>query len=72
MQAYEATLVIATICERIMRERPDLPIITIHDSFLTTEEHVAYVKSVILDEFSKVGVTPKLKHETYAGDSAEF
>jgi hypothetical protein len=65
MQSYESTLFIDIICRRFRRERPDLPIYTIHDAVLTTSEHVGYVKSVILDEFAKIGVSPGLKEERY-------
>ena len=55
MQSYESTMVIAIICGRLMRERPNIPIFTIHDSILTTPAHVEYVKSVMQEEFGKIG-----------------
>jgi hypothetical protein len=65
LQNYEATLFIHRICGRIMRERPDVALFTIHDSILTTPDAVGYVRGVILDEFSKLGVTPTLREERY-------
>lgn len=65
LQNYEATLFIHRICGRIMKERPDTVVYTIHDSILTTPDAAAYVRGVILDEFKKLGVTPTLKpHST--------
>ena len=65
MQSFEATLMIPIICGRLLRERPKVTVITIHDSILTTPEHDEYVKGVILDEFEKLGVVPPLKVERY-------
>jgi hypothetical protein len=49
-----------------MVECPDIPLATIHDSFLTTAEHKDYVEAVAMDEFAKLGVTPNFKREIYA------
>jgi hypothetical protein len=65
LQNYEATLFIYVICGRIMRERPDVVLYTIHDSLLTTRDALDYVEAVIRDEFRKLGVTPKLRREEY-------
>jgi hypothetical protein len=65
MQNAEACIFIDAICGRLMRERPELPIFTIHDSVLTTPANVEYVRTVILDEFARLNVTPNLKTEDY-------
>lgn len=65
LQNYEATLFIHRICGRIMRERPGTPLYTIHDSLITTREHVSFVKTVIRDEFAALGVRPRLRKECY-------
>jgi hypothetical protein len=67
MQNYEATLFIHVICNRIRGECPSLPLFTIHDSLLTTPEHVEYVKGIIREEFARLGVRPSLKEERYDG-----
>jgi hypothetical protein len=64
-QNWEATLFTHRVCGRILKERPDAPVFTIHDSVLTTPDSVGYVRSVILDEFARLGVTPSLKEERY-------
>ena len=66
MQSYESTLFIAIICERMRKERPDVPIFTIHDCILTVADHAEYVREVILDEFAKLGIHPKLTEEGYS------
>ena len=70
LQNYEATLFIYRICGRIMEERPRIPLYTIHDCLLTTDEHYDYIRGVMLDEFAKLGVTPQIRKETYDGHQA--
>ena len=65
MQSRESTLFIGRVCRRIMKERPNIPLATVHDSFLTTAEHADYVEAVALEEFAKLGVQPTFKRETY-------
>jgi hypothetical protein len=65
LQNYESTLVIAIICDRIRKDRPDTPVFTIHDSILTVPPSVDLVRGVILEEFSLIGVQPSLKVERY-------
>jgi hypothetical protein len=63
LQGHESNFFISTVCPRIRRERPDLPLYTIHDSLLTTPVHVGYVRGVVMDEFRKMGLEPSLKVE---------
>lgn len=65
MQTRESTMFIGQICRRIMVEKPDIPLATIHDSFLTTEQHADYVHAVGMAEFTRLRVTPTFKRETY-------
>jgi hypothetical protein len=66
MQSYESTIFIAIICQKIIKERPELPLFTIHDSILTVPDYIEYVRKVILEEFAKLGIVPTLKEECYA------
>lgn len=61
MQRDESRLMINTICERLMNEHPSVPVLPIHDSIMTTPQHVGTVKQVMLEEFAKIGVKPTLK-----------
>jgi hypothetical protein len=47
LQRIESDLIISNVCKRIMMERPDLPIFTIHDCIVTTEGNESYVKDVM-------------------------
>jgi hypothetical protein len=66
MQKAESDLVINKVCARIMEERPDVPILTIHDSVLTFRRHVEYVKGVLLEELRRIGLNGSVKVEDYA------
>ena len=70
LQNFEATVFIYRVCGRIMKEKPDLFVATIHDSILTTPDNVEYVEAVIREEFARLGVTPTLRRESY-GDGSE-
>lgn len=63
MQRKESKLIITNICGRIMKEHPKMFIGTIHDSILTTAEHVPTIKRVMAEEFEKVGLSPRIREE---------
>jgi hypothetical protein len=65
MQRAESTLMIDQVGARLATEHPKIPVLTIHDSYLTTAPHVDTVRGIILDEFLKLGITPTLKVESY-------
>lgn len=53
------------VCARLMEEHPDCPVVTIHDSILTTPRWVEVVTKVIHEEFARLGITPTLHVEDY-------
>lgn len=63
MQNVESTVVIHTICGQIMREKPNAPICSIHDSLMTTPPYVDYVREMMIAKFRSLGVTPKIRKE---------
>ncbi|MDM1504097.1 hypothetical protein HX071_18170 [Myroides marinus] len=66
LQRLESELVLFRACIRINRERPDIPIFTIHDSIATTEENVEYVKMVLVETLEEaIGLAPNLKIERW-------
>ena len=65
MQHEESKLFIGGICNRIKVEQPDIPLVTIHDSLLTTPAHVDYVETVARSEFARLGVSPTFHRERY-------
>jgi hypothetical protein len=65
MQHVESRLFIGRICGRIREQQPDIPLVTIHDSLLTTPAYVDYVEAVARSEFECLGVSPKFHRESY-------
>jgi hypothetical protein len=51
---------------KLAAEYPEIPVLSIHDSYLTPQQHVGTVKQLIYDEFAKLGITPTLGEENYA------
>lgn len=60
MQRLESDLVIRTMCQQIMTEHPEVPILTIHDSIGTTEEHAAYVRGIMEQAYSMFEISPSI------------
>lgn len=66
LQRLEAELVLHKICKEISIDRPDIFIATLHDSIITTEDHVSYVRSVMYRVLKKnIGIAPKFKVERW-------
>ncbi len=61
LQNYEAQLMITGVCGSLMRDHPDVPLLTVHDSILTTPEHADLVMERIGDVWETAGRRPKLK-----------
>ena len=53
LQKFESFAVIETIVRKIVEDRPEIPLFTIHDSIMTTEQYVPYVYSTIKTIFIK-------------------
>jgi hypothetical protein len=66
LQRLEAELVLHKACGRIKEERPDVFTASLHDSIITTEDNVDYVKRVLYDVLKEnIGVEPVLKVERW-------
>ena len=48
------------VCGQLMNEHPDCPIVTIHDSIMTTENWVETVSTAIKYEFALLDIQPTL------------
>jgi hypothetical protein len=73
LQNLEATVFIHRIGRRVVEERPDLFLGIVHDCLVTTPEGGQAggglrtpADPIILEEFARVGISPRLKRETYA------
>lgn len=66
LQRLEAELVLHKVCKRISEEKPEIPIFTLHDSVITTEENVEYVKEIMHNILKdNIGIAPMLKVERW-------
>jgi len=66
LQYIEAEILLYTVCPQIAKENPDIPLFTIHDAIITTEEHAEYVKNRMIEIIQEtVGFTPVIKPELW-------
>jgi hypothetical protein len=65
LQAHESKLMIDIICRRIMNELPGTFVATIHDSILTTPDKADVVRTIMTEEFQRVGLNPTIRSESY-------
>jgi hypothetical protein len=56
MQRAESGFVIDVVCRRLMEHHQEIPVVTIHDSIMTTREHAATVKRIMEKEFQRMGI----------------
>lgn len=61
LQSIESWLILDVVCKKIAREKPHVPLFTIHDSLITTTEHEAYVRTVMERAMERhIGFKPSL------------
>ena len=61
MQRRESQFMLGAVCGRLADHHRDIPCITIHDSIMTTPEHVGTVRRVMAEEFTRIGINPAMK-----------
>lgn len=59
-QRLESRLMIDGAVGSLLVAEPSIPILTIHDAILTTATYIPAVKSAIIAEFGRHGMTPKI------------
>jgi hypothetical protein len=70
LQTIESHLMLKVIAKRISKERPSLPIFTIHDSIATTVGNEDYVQKVMQEELTKyIGHSPTLSVEYWTPEN---
>jgi hypothetical protein len=63
LQRTESSLIINRVVRRCMVELPEVCVVTIHDSIMTTPDAVDQVKRIMFEEFRRVGVDPTIRIE---------
>jgi hypothetical protein len=66
LQRAESALMIGGVATRCTVELPETFIATIHDSILTTEDAAEAVRSIMVEEFNRLGLTPTIQIEHLA------
>lgn len=61
LQRRESRSMINGVCERLREDNPDIPVVTIHDSIMTTQEHIGTILEYLNDEFGRYAYRPKFK-----------
>ncbi len=61
LQRFESKLMIDGVCGSLAIERPDVPLLTVHDSIITTVDHAELVKERIGEVWERYGRRPRLK-----------
>ncbi len=64
LQKAEANFIVFTVLERIRRERPTMWAVPVHDSILMLRKDADYVRTVMMEEFMKLGLHPRLEVKT--------
>jgi len=73
LQRIESHLVLQVITKRIAKEKPSVPLFTIHDSIATTAGNEGYVQGIMLEELGKaIGVLPRLRVERWGPANLRF
>jgi hypothetical protein len=70
LQRAESDFVIGTVCKRILKESPETPLWTIHDSIMTTASRGEFVRQGMQEEFARLGVHPFLRIEETSKETA--
>jgi hypothetical protein len=61
MQRRESRFMIRGVCGRLLKDHPEVPLLTIHDSVLTTPRHAEMVHDLMMQEFARLGVAPTIR-----------
>lgn len=61
MQKLESKVVIDGVAVKFFKEQPEGFIVSIHDSFITTESNASLIQDLILEEFSLYDLSPTVR-----------
>ena len=65
LQRCESATMIHGVCERLRRELPEAPVLTIHDCIMTTRPYLDPVRTVLHEEFKTLSLFPSLKEQDF-------
>lgn len=71
LQTIESHIFLKIVTKRIAKGRPNIFFLTIHDSIISTEDNIDYVKQVMEEELTRViGLKPSIQKEYWQKDEA--
>ena len=65
LQKLEGEFVIDLVCSRLKEEHAEIPLLTIHDSIVTTIGNESTVETVLHEEFERIGMSARVEQERY-------
>lgn len=67
LQKIETELVLDEVCKIISEANPSIPIFTLHDAVITTENHIEFVEMVMKEVLAEaIGLNPTIKREYWS------
>jgi hypothetical protein len=71
LQKIEAQILLHKVAKRVYDVNSNIPLFTIHDSILTTEQHASTLKFILEDEYKKLlGFIPQFEKTEYSEHNA--
>jgi hypothetical protein len=61
LQRRESQVVINGLVGDLLLDHPEIPIVTVHDSVMTTNDHMPTVKALLRQQLARIYFQPKLK-----------
>ena len=66
MQSIESGVMIGRVAGRMVREYPNTPLLTVHDSVAVPPEHIGVVEDIIAEEWmAEFGMAPRTKTSSF-------
>ena len=73
LQAIEAEIILNRIGSGIERERPEMPLIPLHDGLFTIDKHANYLTGVMEEElFKAIGRRPTIRQEEWSLENLHY
>lgn len=67
LQRIETELILDEACKFISEANPEIPIFTLHDAIITTEDHIEFVEMVMKEVLTKaIGLNPTIQREYWS------
>lgn len=71
LQKIEAQMLLHTVAKKVFDHNPDIPLFTVHDSIVTTEQYSGILKSILEDEYvALLAFKPQIEVTTYSEGNA--